>query len=163
MSDKRILRACKLIAEPRGIKTELAAACYCVALETISSILVKESHEKLKPIKDDEQRDLLIEKLKMVVEDWDDSDFNDKAAVLKKIDNIGQVGNNDKFFKSFELKDISLTNEEEEFLKKRNAYLHGNLPFKNENQKHPHQFEPTKISLHIHMLGMCSYTQDGRL
>jgi hypothetical protein len=152
LADKRILRAIKLIAEARGIKTELAAASYCVALETISSILVKESYEKLKPIKDDKQRDLLIERLKMVVKDWEDSNFNDKAAVLKKIENIGQVGNNDKFFKSFELKKIFLTKDEEDFLKKRNSYLHGDVPFKNENPKDPDQFELKKISLHIHML-----------
>lgn len=152
LEDKRLLRAVKLIAEARGIPVELAVASYCVALETVKGIVVERNESKLKPIKNKEQEENIIRELKMVLNSFPESDFSDKMRVLRKIDDINKVGNNEGFLLAFEILEINLSSDEKNFIRNRNKFLHGEIPFSGEDPSDPHHFKLKKVSLHIHML-----------
>jgi len=152
LDDRRILRAVKLIAEGRGVPVELGVSTYCVALETVKSIVLEKNEAALGPIQDKEIEESIKQALKGVIGKWPPDERLDKERLLRKIDDINKISNNEGFLKAFEVLGISLTDEDKKFIRRRNRFLHGEIPFKGEDPGDPHQFELKKVSLHLLML-----------
>ena len=132
INDKRLFRAIKIITQSRNLPEELSTSAYFVALETVKNIIVEENINKIKPFKNEKLAKQSINKLKNMICEINETEFNDKEAILRKLENLDHLGNNESFFKAFELLNITLTKEDKERIKMRNRFLHGNIPFQDE-------------------------------
>ncbi len=132
LNDPRLLRAIKIITESFEYPFEIQAATYSVSLETIKNIIIEKNEEKINPFKDKKIAGQVIADLKKVIELVDITNFNSKETVLKKIEQLNQIGNTDSFFAMFHLLTIKLNEDDERCITKRNDFLHGRIPFENE-------------------------------
>ncbi|WP_281309960.1 hypothetical protein [Flavobacterium flavigenum] len=149
--DKRFLRALKIISEANEYPLEIRASAYSVALETVKNIVVEENSEKINPFKDKKIAGKVIKSLKEIVIPLEDSLFNNKATVINKLEQINQVTNKDSFKIAFDLCGFILTDIDEMALLKRNDFLHGRIPFENEEEAKQNQ-ELKFITYKLHFL-----------
>jgi hypothetical protein len=148
--DKRFLRALKIISEANEYPLEIRASAYSVALETVKNIVIEEHSEKINPFKDKKVASNAIKILKEVIIPMDISYFNSKETILNKLEQINQVTNKDSFKIAFSLCDFSLTDIDEVALLKRNDFLHGRIPFEDEEDiKQNHELKFITYKLHF--------------
>lgn len=133
LSNASFLRATTIIAESHDYPPEIRTATYCVALETLKNIIILKNAEKINPIKNKSVAKKLIEEIKTLIGSYPQSDFNNLGTITRKIDHLNQIGNTDSFTKIFELLDLKLTEVDKKTLERRNDFLHGRIPFE-ENQ-----------------------------
>ncbi|HCN37781.1 MAG TPA: hypothetical protein DIS94_08730 [Bacteroidetes bacterium] len=147
--DHRLLRAVKIIAESNKYPLEVRASTYSVALETLKNIVLEENEDKISPIKNKPTAKKLRKKLTDVVDSFENAEFNNKKAVLNRIEQINQVTNSDGFELSFSLLGIKLSELDKECIKLRNDFLHGRIPFQDEKTKDPKQLQFFAYKLHF--------------
>ena len=133
IEDRRILRAIKLITQTYDTPIEARASSLFVALETIKDIIIEEKKEILSPIKSIVVAKELIDKMKNLVEDIDSSEFTSKESVLRYLEGINKIGNNEGLRKIFELNGIILSRADKDCVAMRNRFLHGTVPVKSNN------------------------------
>lgn len=131
---KPFLRCISMINQARNLNVENQAASIFVALETIKQIIVDENIKSISPFVDPVFARKTIQEFKMTISNISESEFNDKASVLRKLENLNMVGNNDSFKLAFKLVGFPLTQEDEKCIAMRNRFLHGNIPFEDEPQ-----------------------------
>lgn len=124
----RFRRALQLITDANSYPMNIRASIFYVALETIRTIIITET-PSLKPIKDKKVAQKLISELTEIVLARSIHDFNDKTAVLKRIEYLNQPQNKRGFIQLFEHFEVELTSSDEEALSMRDKLLHGELPY----------------------------------
>lgn len=147
-------RSIRIITQSRNLPIETRTASYFVALETVKKIIIDNNETKLKSFKDPQVAKQLKKDLRQKVDELDDAVFNFKDRVINKINEIDDIGNNESFYKSFELLGLKLNKREKFCIKKRNDFLHGRFPFDNDLKEEGYK-ELNEINLRIHYL-VCS-------
>lgn len=148
---KPLLRAVRIITQARGQPVEIEAASIFVALETVKQIIIEENIKKTSPFINSTFAKETIASLKEHVSLIPETKFNDKASVLRKLENLNMVGNNDSFKLAFELVGFKLTKDDQKCISMRNRFLHGNIPFENEPEQQKKK-ELLNITLNAHLL-----------
>lgn len=146
--DVRFLRAIKIITESFGYPSEIRTATYSVALETLKNIILENNQDRINPFKNKTDAKRIIKDLKSIVNSNDDSLFNNKNAVLTKLEHLNQVTNSDGFILAFKLLGIELSTEDEECIGMRNDFLHGRIPFQNEREYNDEELNRTVFKFH---------------
>lgn len=131
-NNKPILRAIRIITQARDLPNEIKIASLYVALETIKQVIIDSNIDKISPFKDKSFAATTITDLKNIISDIPEDNFNDKNMVIKKIENLNAIGNNDSFILAFKLAGYKLSKEDKKYIRLRNRFLHGNIPFDNE-------------------------------
>jgi hypothetical protein len=149
--DKRFLRALKIISEANEYPLEIRASAYSVALETVKNIVLEENNEKINPFRDKKFAGKVIKSLKDIIIPIESSFFNNKQTVINKLEQINQVTNKDSFKIAFDLCGFKLTDIDEKALLKRNDFLHGRIPFEDEEESKQNQ-ELKFITYKLHFL-----------
>lgn len=149
--NKPLLRAIRIITQSRGLAVEIEAASIFVALETIKQIIIEENLEKTSPFINSSLATDTIEEFKNVILSIDINEFNDRDAVIGKLNALNRIGNNKSLKHAFKLVGFNLTKEDERCIAMRNRFLHGNVPFENEPEQKKKK-ELLKISLQAHLL-----------
>lgn len=153
LNDLRLFRSIRIITESFKYPLEIRASTFSVALETLKNIIIEENEEKINPFKSKKTASQAIQKLKSVINEIDSSDFNNKQAVLNKLEQLNQVGNRDSFLLSFKLLEISLNEDDINCINMRNDFLHGRVPYENEpNDKKVNDFQLQHIVYKFHLL-----------
>ncbi len=129
-----LLRAIKIITQSKDLPVEIQAASLFVALETIKQIIIDKNVETVSPIKREYEKEIK-EILTGKISNIDDNKFNNKKMILKKIDNLNQIGNNDGFKQAFALVQFNLNKEDQYCINMRNEFLHGRIPFEDEEDQ----------------------------
>lgn len=161
IKDRRILRVIKLITQTYDTPIEARAASLFVALETIKDVIVEEKKESISPIKNITVVKGLITKMKGLVEDVDPDEFTNKESVLRYLEGINKIGNNEGLRKIFELNGILLSKQDKDCIAMRNRFLHGTVPVKSENKKE-HEKDVAFITLRTQFLvGMLLLKMSG--
>lgn len=108
--------------------TPLDNAMFCVVLETLTNMIVKENEDKISWHKDREikrkHREKLLEASQLFFQEYQIEDF-ENSYIKNKINDIDKIPNSISLNKPFNILEISLTKAEEAMLKKRNHFLHG--------------------------------------
>ena len=163
--DLRLFRSIKIITESFKYPLEIKASTFSVALETLKNIIIEENEEKINPFKSKKLASKIIQKLKGYITELKDSEFNNKQAVINKLEQLNQVGNRDSFLLAFKLLDISLNSDDVFCINVRNDFLHGRIPFENETQeKDDKDYKLQHIVYKLHLLTSslifkyCGYT-----
>jgi len=147
--DPRLLRSIKLINESWQYPLVIRASTFSVALETLKNVIIEENQKTVNPFKSKITASSTIKKLKNIVNEKPDSDFNNKKSVLNKLEQLNQVGNRDSFLLSFKLLKIDLNEDDRRCINMRNEFLHGRIPFENENDKEDYQIQHIVYKLHL--------------
>ncbi|WP_282628284.1 hypothetical protein [Empedobacter sedimenti] len=118
-----------LIIEANVSSLILKPACYSVALERLTNILIKEN-KGLKPIIDKKISKNFIAKLKEVLDVFSQDIIelggdNSIEILRKNIENINKPTNRNKLLEPFNLCDIELNSDEINAINHRNNFLHG--------------------------------------
>lgn len=165
ISDLRLYRSIKIITESFKYPLEIKASTYSVALETLKNIIIEENGEKINPFKSKSKASKIIQKLKCIINELQDSDFNNKKTVLNKLEQLNQVGNRDSFILAFNLLEIPLNQDDENCINMRNDFLHGRIPYENEiKEKEEKDYQLQHIVYKLHLLitslifKYCGYT-----
>lgn len=112
----------------------LQGASYSVLLEMITNLISDENKDKLYCIRDVKKRKDLQRKLDEKAEEFfrdNDLDNYPLSYIKSKILNINAPTNSDKLKAPFEILDLKLNKQEEEIIKYRNKFLHGENPYVN--------------------------------
>ena len=133
--DKRILRTIKLITQTYNTPIEARASSIFVALETVKNVILDQNEESVSLVKDTRIAKEMIERMKEIVYMVSINEFNNRDALLSKINSINKIGNNDGLRKIFDLYGIVLNKEDKDCIAARNRFLHGTVPGKIENRK----------------------------
>lgn len=144
-------RAIRIITQSRNLPQEIGTASFFVALETIKNLIITSNEEKIRSFKNQEDANKLILDCKALVNELDDSKFNFKQRALNKMEQLNDIGNNESFLMSFELMGLKLNTAEKQCIKKRNRFLHGNMPFENEPESVKTK-ELSEVALRTHYL-----------
>ncbi len=160
--DKRFLRTLRIICEGNTYPLEIRASTYSVALETIKNIVNEEYSEKINPFKNKKYAETAIKTLTEAVSKMENENFNNKDVVIKKLKQLNQVTNKDSFKMAFEMCGMKLSSADEDALLLRNDFLHGRLPFENEEEfKHNQELKYITYKLHflvsILIMKYCKY------
>lgn len=134
-NDKPILRAVRIITQARDLPNEIKIASIYVALETIKQKIINDNIDKISPFKNKSFAVKIINSLKKYISDLPEDNFNDKNMVIKKIENLNALSNNDSFVLAFKLVGYKLSKEDKKYIQLRNRFLHGNVPFDNEGER----------------------------
>jgi hypothetical protein len=148
-SDKRIFRAIKIIVESSKYPLEIQASTYSVALETLKNVVLETNEQKVNPFKNKKIASTVIRKLKDHLDSIDESYFQNKKSVYKRIEQINQVGNKEGFQKMFELLNIKLNKDDIYCIDNRNDFLHGRIPFDSEKEEDNHELRKIVLKLHL--------------
>jgi len=146
-----ISRALAILADSLDYPESVRGAVYSVVLETLKDQILNKESTKFNPIKERITSQYVREALCKIINDLPEEAFNDKAAILKKITQINQVGNLDGFYKIFEDRGIILNDHDRETIKHRNNFLHGRLPVDVSNKLEGNNYL-TGIILKMHLL-----------
>lgn len=153
IGDLRLFRSIKIITESFNYPLEIKASTYSVALETLKNIIIEENEEKINPFKSKSKASKAIQKCQCVINELEDSDFNNKKAVLNKLEQLNQVGNRDSFILAFKLLKIPLNQDDENCISMRNDFLHGRIPFEDEiKEKEEKDYQLQHIVYKLHLL-----------
>jgi hypothetical protein len=150
LNSDSILRAYQIMADSLDYPESVRGAVYAVVLETLKDQLIAKAEVTAKPIKETEYKHV-IQTLKEVIIGFPNSTFNDRNALLKKIDNFNTIGNLDGLYKIFEDQGIKLNEHDKETIKHRNNFLHGRLPSDKKNTISSEKYL-TGITLKMHLL-----------
>lgn len=145
------LRAFKILAESLDHPESVRGAVYSIVLETIKDQLILKGGSKFNPIKDRGTKESVIKSFTKIINELPDDAFNDKKAVLKKIEQINQIGNLDSFYKLFEDRGILLNDHDRQTIRHRNNFLHGRLP-ENISKTMTSKEYLTSVTLKMHLL-----------
>lgn len=155
---EKLQRATLLYILGHSATLEIRIPNYYVALEAITSYLVKyieEKPERLNPIKDKKIANELILEIKELIEKKkNDNELADNEMnidiLFKNVERLNSPPNADKLAKSFEIIDFTLTDEQFKMIKNRNSYLHGSfIKTKEENERFK---DALHLSLRLHFL-----------
>lgn len=152
LMDIRLFRAIEIMCESSIYPMEIKASTYSVALETIKNINIEKNSERINPFKEKINAKEAIKEMKKYINDLDDDKFNNKEMVLKKIEQLNQIGNKDSLLLSFKLLDIKLTDDDKRCINMRNDFLHGKFPF--EQKKNNYELEYVVYRLHMLILSL---------
>jgi hypothetical protein len=150
-NSKPLLRAIRTLTQARNQPVEIETAAFFITLETVKQIIIEENIEKIAPFKDKKYANRIVKELRNIVKPLSDDEFNDKEAVIRKIENINSIGNADAFKLAFELVGIQLSNDDQECIKNRNKFLHGNIPYDHESKENRKK-ELSIINLNAHLI-----------
>ncbi|MGJ1211451.1 MULTISPECIES: HEPN domain-containing protein [Bacteroidota] len=128
LDDIRILRVISMIVNSFELPLEIKASTYCVGLETFKDVILSENSNKINPIKDKGVSKEIRERFKTIIDEYSENAFNNRQAVISKINNLNQTTNSDGFIKMFEVIGIQLTEADKDAISKRNDFLHGRVP-----------------------------------
>lgn len=154
LDDKRLLRAIKILTESFDCPFEIMASTFSVCLETLKNIVIEKNEEKINPFKEKSFARKTITELKTFIDAIDPDHFNNKEGVLKRIEQLNQVGNADSFFLVFDLLGIKLNEDDKNCIHKRNDFLHGRIPFEDEEEQ-VQSSELRHIVCKLHFLLTC--------
>ncbi|MDN3725326.1 hypothetical protein QRD02_13140 [Aequorivita sp. SDUM287046] len=105
-------------------------ALYAVAIETLSEYVKETNPNSFNPIKDKVTwRNFRQEILEVLITYSDKIDFSGIEILTKKINSMNSPTNKDKLSKPFKLYGIDLDENDFENLNHRNTFLHGGIPF----------------------------------
>jgi hypothetical protein len=133
LKDHRLLRALQIITEGNAYPFEIRASVYSVALETVKNIVIEDNQEKLNPFKSKAFASKTIKQLVGLVNELDEQQFNSKSVVISKLQQLNQITNKDSFINAFKVYNFNLNESDKEALNKRNDFLHGRIPFEDED------------------------------
>lgn len=126
-----IARAIILILQANQSSLEAKGALYSVVLETLTAHIAQANKEKLKPLTK-KQGCELIEKLHEIANKYFERNYTD-SPIFKRIQEINSPTNTDILSKTFELVQISLSENDIKIINHRNTYLHGRKPMARED------------------------------
>ncbi len=149
LNDLRLFRSIRIITESFNYPLEIKASTYSVALETLKNIIIEQNEKTINPFKSKKTASDTIKALKEVINKVKQSEFNNKSSVLKKLEQINQVGNKDSFLLSFQLLDIPLNEDDKRCINMRNDFLHGRIPFENEEDSEDYKLQHIVYKLHL--------------
>jgi len=153
LDNLRLFRSIKIITESFKYPLEIKASTFSVALETLKNIIIEENEEKINPFKSRKLASKIIQKLKCIINELEDSVFNNKQMVLNKLEQLNQVGNRDSFLLAFKLLEISLNDDDIICINMRNDFLHGRIPYENEDkEKEEKDYMLQHIVYKLHLL-----------
>jgi hypothetical protein len=153
LTELRLFRSIKIITESSKYPLEIRASTYSVALETLKNIIIEENEEKINPFKSKSVASKTIQKFKCTVNELKDSEFNNKQAVLNKLEQLNQIGNRDSFLLAFKILGIPLSDDDINCINMRNDFLHGRIPYENETQeKEEKDYQLQHIVYKLHLL-----------
>nr|WP_321357016.1 hypothetical protein [uncultured Draconibacterium sp.] len=108
----------------------IRSSMYYVSLEAIVGLIYHENKSKLKPIKDTKDLNELLEKIAKEVSEYEKKFTPKELEVInKKIKHLNTPFNVDKPLKIFEFYKINLPDKYITLLKDRNTFLHGSVPY----------------------------------
>lgn len=126
-------RAIKIIVDSYENSLINLASTFSVALETLKNIICENNESEIKPIKSKAVSRSLIKGIKALVEEIPISEFNNKGALLKNIDNnLNRTPNKESLELAFILSGITLNEKDKECIKMRNDFLHGRVPIEDD-------------------------------
>jgi hypothetical protein len=123
-----ISRALEILANSLDYPESVRGAVYSVVLETLKDQILSKESTKFNPIKEKLTNKNIIKAFTDYINTLPEDAFNDKASILKKIENLNQTGNLDGFYKIFEDRGFILNDHDRETIRHRNNFLHGRLP-----------------------------------
>ncbi len=126
-----ISRAIIITLQANLLPLEIKGSAYSLALEAITSVVMKIYNEKSpKPVDKKTFKTIKAEMLNVLKEILPEKDENENAhKILKtRIENLNSPTNTDKLQKSFGLVGYELNQYEKEALNARNKFQHGELP-----------------------------------
>jgi len=129
LQNQAYLRSIKILTQSNRLPKELKASAYCVSLETIKSNLIENSKKGIKPIKYPLTASKIIKDLKATLSSYELDQFNSKDVIIKRLEQINQQTNFDSFEKVFTDVGIKLNPFDKDCLKLRDQFLHGKIPF----------------------------------
>ncbi len=103
---------------------------FAIALETLTSLIIKESirTKKKKPINPESLDDIRDELNEVVDKYIEDIDPDHRSSVRKRIEHIDQPTNTTKLSQAFTILGIELSKKDLEVINSRNSFLHGRSP-----------------------------------
>jgi hypothetical protein len=129
LQNRAYLRSIKILTQSNRLPKELKASAYCVSLETIKSNLIENSKQGIKPIKYPLTASKIIKDLKATLSSYELDQFNSKDVIIKRLEQINQQSNFDTFESIFIDVGIKLNSFDKYCLKLRDQFLHGKIPF----------------------------------
>lgn len=145
---KELSRVLYLLVEGHTLSTELRAAIYTIALETITNIISDENESKFIPITDRKLGRIVIKEMKNILCNYRDQISQEGFDTInKKIDVFNSPTNKQKLLKPFELLGIRLNEKEIECINKRNDFLHGRIPQSNYKDDKRFILEQTSLTI----------------
>ncbi|MFC4815545.1 hypothetical protein [Flavobacterium sp. GCM10023249] len=150
-NSKPLLRAIRTLTQARNQPVEIETAAYFITLETVKQIIIEENEDKISPIKDKAFAKYIVRQLRAIIKPLAEENFNDKNAVIRKIENINGIANADGFNLAFQIMGIQLTKDDQECINNRNKFLHGSIPFDHDTKENRRK-ELSKINLNAHLI-----------
>ena len=128
-------------------------ACLSVVLEGLCNYVKDENEESVKPIQNKCKYKELIKRMKDLLNDYKDCFSSDGQTIIeKRIENINNPTNGEKFKKAIKILGLELQGYEEEALLNRNNFLHctnelktDSLRIKPDSQEHEKLFFASQI------------------
>lgn len=153
----KIERIINLLLEANKTKSLiLRCSTYSVALETLSNIICDSKHKKAKPIQNETLAELISNKFKGIIKEYDFDLTSSQVLILnKKIDNFNNPINANKLKLAFEIVGLVLNENDNKALKARNVLLHGSTPFKQFEEDEREQINFALFSSKMHLLLTC--------
>ncbi|MGC4038392.1 MAG: hypothetical protein QM764_20680 [Chitinophagaceae bacterium] len=125
-----------LIIESMASSLIMMPAGLAIALESLTEILVENHTDKLNPVKDKQQAKKIRSELLAVLDfnktGIDEEGFN---IIKSRIMDYNKPTNTAKLTKPFQMLNIKLSSEDKKAIGHRNDFLHGNIPFLNDNDQ----------------------------
>lgn len=149
-----LLRTIKIISQSNILPLELRTAAYSVALETIRNVVIEANQDKANPFKEKQFARKIVKQIRKIIDPISEGKFNNKETIIKRVQNLNQVGNTESFKKAFELLEMELTVNDEFCISKRNDFLHGRIPFMDEEEGQKND-ELKHIADKLHFLVSC--------
>jgi len=129
--NEKMLRGLILLSEDQSDRLEKEIPNLYVVLEAITAVSIKSGNKELKPIEDDELSSELADRLKQTLQQFAiEKKLTDEkrlTPIYKKLMHLNSPPNADKLSKSFKVFSYNLSQEEIDFLKNRDQFLHGSL------------------------------------
>jgi hypothetical protein len=116
-----------LLEGSRG-SIQMMAWSYSICLETLTSIIAEENHDRLNPIKSKSIAKKIHKELLSVIDSNKPDLINAYEILEKRINDMNKPTNRDKLQKPFEILKIKLTSDDVDCIDKRNDFLHGRRP-----------------------------------
>lgn len=153
----KIERIIHLLLEANKSKSLiLRCSTYSVALETLSNIICDTKNSKNKPITDEKLAELILNKFKEIIKEYDFELSAEQVDILnKKVTQFNSPLNTDKLKLAFKILGIELNENDISALKGRNLFLHGSTPFKNFEEIKENQSNFSLFSSKMHLLLTC--------
>jgi len=147
-NNKELARVLFLVVEGHTLSTEIKAAVYSVALESITNIISHENSNKTVPIQDKKVSRNLIKELKSTLGKFSVVLSKESIdTIIKKINVINSPTNKQKLLIPFEVYNIKLNSKEINCINMRNDFLHGRVPKNNTKDDEKYNLEQIAFTL----------------